>query len=90
MLAEIGSGLNSDRATAGNTEVLKSKINTMTGVSLKDTIAGMLNTLGSQYHLIRLIPHKRGLFLYCALDSSEGDLAMARLKFMDIEKDISV
>jgi hypothetical protein len=89
-LAKVGSGLNLDMAAAGNTEVLKAKMKTMAGLGLKDTIEDMLITLGTQYHLIRPIPHKQGLFLYLALDKVKGNLAMARFKLMEIEKSITV
>lgn len=89
-LAKIGTGLNLDMAAAGNTEVLKAKMKTMAGLGLKDTIEDMLITLGTQYHLIRPIPHKQGLFLYIALEKTKGNLAMARFKLMEIEKNITV
>ncbi len=89
-LAKIGSGVNLDVAAAGNTEVLKAKLKTMASLGLKDNIEDMLITLGTQYHLIRPIPHKQGLFLYLVLDKTKGNLAMARFKLMAIEKDITV
>jgi hypothetical protein len=89
-LAKVGSGVNLDMAAAGNTEVLKAKLKTMASLGLKDTIEDVLITLGTQYHLIRPIPHKQGLFLYLVLDKTKGNLAMARFKLMSIEKDITV
>jgi hypothetical protein len=89
-LAKVGGGVNLDVAAAGNTEVLKSKLKTMASLGLKDAIEDVLITLGTQYHLIRPIPHKQGLFLYLVLDKTKGNLAMARFKLMAIEKDITV
>lgn len=89
-LAKVGGGVNLDMAAAGNTEVLKAKLKTMASLGLKDTIEDVLITLGTQYHLIRPIPHKQGLFLYLVLDKTKGNLAMARFKLMAIEKDITV
>lgn len=89
-LAKVGGGVNLDMAAAGNTEVLKVKLKTMASLGLKDTIEDVLITLGTQYHLIRPIPHKQGLFLYLVLDKTKGNLAMARFKLMTIEKDITV
>jgi hypothetical protein len=89
-LAKVGGGVNLDMAAAGNTEVLKAKLKTMAGLGLKDTIEDVLITLGTQYHLIRPVPHKQGLFLYLVLDKSKGNLAMARFKLMEIEKNITV
>ncbi len=89
-LAKIGSGINLDVAAAGNTEVVKAKIKTMAALGIKDTIEDILITLGTQYHLIRPVPHKQGLFLYLVLDKTKGNLAMARFKLMEIEKGITV
>lgn len=89
-LAKIGSGINLDVAAAGNTEVVKAKMKTMASLGLKDVIEDVLITLSTQYHLIRPIPHKQGLFLYLAMDKSKGNLAMARFKLMEIEQGITV
>jgi hypothetical protein len=89
-LAKVGSGMNLDVAAAGNTEVVKAKLKTMASLGVKGTIEDILITLESQYHLIRLIPHKQGLFLYLALDKGRANLAMARFKLMEIEKGITV
>jgi hypothetical protein len=89
-LAKIGGGVNLDVAAAGNTEVIKAKMKTMASLGIKDTIEDILITLGTQYHLIRPVPHKQGLFLYLVLDKTKGNLAMARFKLMEIEKGITV
>jgi hypothetical protein len=89
-LAKVGGGVNLDIAAAGNTEVLKAKLKTMAGLGLKDVIEDVLITLGTQYHLIRPVPHKQGLFLYLVLDKTKGNLAMARFKLMEIERSITV
>lgn len=89
-LAKVGTGVNLDVAAAGNTEVLKAKMKVMAGLGLKDTIEDMLITLGTQYHLIRPVPHLQGLFLYLVLDKTKSNLAMARFKLMEVEKGITV
>jgi hypothetical protein len=89
-LAKVGGGVNLDMAAAGNTEVLKAKLKTMASLGIQDSIEDVLITLGKQYHLIRPIPHKQGLFLYLVLDKTKGNLAMARFKLMEIEKSITV
>jgi hypothetical protein len=92
-LAQAGGGnLNLDIAAAGNTEVIRSKMRTMKELDLNDEIEDILITLGTQYHLIRLIKTKggAGLFLYLALDKDKANLAMTRHKLADIEKNIQI
>ncbi len=89
-LAKIGSGIDLDMAAAGNTEVLKAKMKTAASLGIKDAVEDVLITLTTQYHLIRPVPHKAGLFMYLVLDKVKGNLAMARFKLMEIEKGLTV
>ncbi|MFJ5227002.1 hypothetical protein [Streptomyces sp. NPDC088400] len=79
-------------AAAGNTDVVRAKVRTMELLGLKDEIEDILITLGSQYHLIRLLKGRgnNGLFLYLALDKRRANLAMARHQLMKIEAALEV
>jgi len=83
-----GGGINLEVAAAGNTEVIRAKLNTMRDLNLNDEIEDILITLGSAYHIIRLIKTKgsAGLFIYLVLDKSKANLALARHKLAEIEK----
>ena len=87
-----GEALNMDVAAAGNTELVRAKMRTMNDLDLNDEIDDILITLGKQYHIIRLIRSKgaAGLFIYIALDKDKANLAMARHKIADIEKNLTV
>ncbi|AEW98871.1 hypothetical protein [Streptantibioticus cattleyicolor] len=79
-------------AAAGNTDVVRAKMRTMEMLGLQDEIEDILITLGSQYHLIRLLRNRSGagLFLYLALDKVRANLAMARLQLRRIEKELEI
>lgn len=89
-LAKAGGGVDLDLAAAGNTEVVKAKLKTMDMLGIKKGIEDILITLHNQYHIIRLVPHHPGLFLYLVLDKAKGNLALARYKLMDIERSLAL
>lgn len=93
-LGTLGGGKDLDLAVAaaGNTDVVRAKLRTMELLGLKDEIEDILISLGSQYHLIRLMKgrNNNGLFLYLALDKSRANLAMARHQLKRIEASLDV
>ncbi len=89
-LAQAGSGVDLELAAAGNTQVVRAKLKTMESLGLRKGIEDILITLGDQYHLIRLIPNSPGLFLYLVLDKARANLALARRKTADVEKELKL
>jgi hypothetical protein len=89
MLGSAGSGVDMEVAAAGNTEVMRAKVKTMRALGLNDVIDDMLITLGKQYHIIRPSSRKEGVFIYLVLDKARGNLAMARRKVQDVDKEMS-
>ena len=89
MLGSGGSGVDLEMAAAGNTEVVRAKLKTMRSLGLNDVIEDILITLGRQYHIIRPMSRKEGVFIYFVLDKSKANLALARRKAAEVEKDLS-
>jgi hypothetical protein len=89
-LGRVGTGLDLDLAAAGNTEVVRAKMKTMKSLGLADHIEDILITLGKQYHVIRPIAAKPGLFLYLVLDKARSNLALARRGCQDVEGALAV
>lgn len=90
MLGSAGSGLDLEVAAAANTEVVRAKMKAMRQLGLNDVIDDILITLGKQYHIIRPVSRKEGTFLYFVLDKSKSNLALARRKAQDIERELTV
>ena len=80
-----GGSVNLEVAAAGNTEVVRAKRKTMASLSLRDTIDDILITLGKQYHIIRPVRAKTGIFIYLVLDKARANLALARRACQDTE-----
>ncbi|MFC8276625.1 hypothetical protein ACFUJR_29660 [Streptomyces sp. NPDC057271] len=93
-LGTLGGGKDLDLAVAaaGNTDVIRAKARTLEMLGLKEDIEDVLISLGSQYHLIRLIRGRggNGLFLYLVLDKGRANLAMARHQLRRIEADLEL
>lgn len=94
MLGSAGGGpsLDLEVAAAGNTEVVRAKMNTMAQLGMKESIEDILITLENQYHLIRLVDSSKGsgLFFYLALNRAQANLAMARRQIASIEQELTL
>ncbi|MBN8726713.1 MAG: hypothetical protein J0H15_03295 [Xanthomonadales bacterium] len=86
VLGKAGSGLDLDLAAAGNTEVVRAKMKTMKSLGLSDAIEDILITLGKQYHVIRPVVSKPGIFMYLVLDKLRANLALGRRAAQDAEQ----
>ncbi len=90
LLGKAGSGVDLDLAAAGNTEVVRAKLKTMKSLGLNDAIEDILITLGKQYHIIRPVVAKPGLFIYLVLDKNRANLALARRAAQDVENGLEI
>lgn len=89
-LGMVGAGIDLVVAATGNARVVQAKRRTLRKLDLDDAIEDILITLGTQYHLIRPTRARPGLFFYMALDRSLVNLAMARLRLADAERELSI
>lgn len=92
-LASAGNpGFSLDVAAAGNSNVVRAKLKTMSDLELQDTIEDILISLDSQYHLINVLNAEtsKGLFIYLVLNRNTANLALARHKLRAIATALTV
>ena len=89
-LGASGSGVDLELAAAGNSQVVKAKMDTMKSLGIKGGIEDILITLDSQLHIIRPAVKHAGLFIYLVLDKSKANLALARRKVQDVDNNLAV
>jgi hypothetical protein len=81
-----GHGAGCGRQHRGGARQLK----TMRMLNLNDQIDDILITLGKQYHIIRPVAANDGVFFYLVLDKARANLALARRKTADVEKELKL
>lgn len=101
-IVDIGSGMalatggnpsfNLEVAAAGNSNVVRAKLNTMSDLGISEAIHDILITLDDQYHLINVLSTDatKGLFLYLVLNKRNANLALARHKLGVIASSVQV
>lgn len=89
-LGTAGTGVDLELAAAGNSQVVKAKMETMKSLGIKGEINDILITLDSQLHIIRPTVKHEGLFIYLVLDKAKANLALARRKVQGIEDNLAV
>lgn len=87
-LGSTGGGVDLELAAAGNSEVVKAKLKTMKSLGITGSIEDILITLDTQLHIIRPSMSNDGLFLYMVLDKKNANLALARRKVAELEKQL--
>ncbi|KQS66137.1 hypothetical protein [Modestobacter sp. Leaf380] len=85
-------GFDLNVAAAGNSNVVRAKLRTISDIELSDEIEDILITLRTQYHLINVLKGAgtSGLFVYLVLDRNTANLALARHKLRGVAGSITV
>ncbi|GAB07850.1 hypothetical protein GII30_21400 [Gordonia amarae] len=75
-------GFDLEVAAAGNSNVVRAKMNTMETLGISGNIEDILISLDKQYHLINILDGRgtNGLFIYLVLNRATANLALARHK----------
>ena len=85
-----GRDLDMELAGSGNTEVVRAKKNIIHDLNLDEDLEDILISLEGQYHLIRMCEHHEDVFIYLAIDRSQGNLGLARRTIDKIDKKLEL
>lgn len=80
--------IDAEMAAAGIADVVRSMQRTMETTGEKDVVEDVLITTGRQYQLVRISARDPDLFLYVILQRNLANLAIARRKLAEAEKDL--
>ena len=89
MLGSAGAGVDLELAAAGNTRVVRAKMETMKSLEIDGQIEDMLITLDTQIHILRPTRDHDDLFIYLVLDKAKSNLALARRAVKSAEDSLS-
>jgi len=90
VLGQAGSDADLEIMAAANTEVVRAQLKSIGTMGSKDTIDDILITLSTQYDIVRPLAANPSVFLYLALDKNKSNLALARHKVAECEKQLEL
>lgn len=88
--APEGEAFDLESAVMDSAEVLDAIHGTLDDMQVDDSVDDVVFTLGRQYHLIRPVAGKPGVFIFLILDRGHGDLTMARKELLKMEQHLDV
>jgi len=90
VLSHAGSDANLEITAAANTELVRAQLKSLGTLGSKDVIDDILITLTTQYDIVRPLATNPSIFLYLAMDKNKSNLAMARYKVAECEKQLEL
>lgn len=89
VLAQTGSGIDLDSASAATTEIVRAQGRALRTLAVDDRVDDILITLTTQHHLIRPLRTNHDYFIYLVLDRARAHLPLARIRVQDVDAQLS-
>ncbi|PQJ34626.1 hypothetical protein BSZ35_08460 [Salinibacter sp. 10B] len=90
-LGTIGGGsLDMELAGAGSTVVVQTQKELLEDLVPEEQMEDILISLDQQYHLIRFFHDTENIFTYVVLDRADANLALARRKLAEIDRQLEI
>jgi predicted regulator of Ras-like GTPase activity (Roadblock/LC7/MglB family) len=81
-------GLDLDLAAAASTQALKAHKAAALNMGLADPIEEVMTSAGTRHQIMRQLSRYPDLFLFVLLDRHRTNLALARYKLMEVEREM--
>jgi len=88
VLGHAGSDPDLEITAAANTEVVRAQLKSIGTLGSTDTIDDIIITLSTQYDIVRPLAVNPSIFLYLAMDKNKSNMALARFKVTECEKQL--
>ena len=90
ILGHAGSDDDLEIMAAANTEVVRAQLKSIGDLGSKDAIDDILITLSTQYDIVRPLAANPSIFLFLIMDKNKSNLALARHKVVECEKQLEL
>lgn len=90
VIGQAGSTDELEITAAANTEVVRAQLKSIGTLGSSDTIDDILITLSTQYDIVRPLAANPSIFLFLVMDKDKSNLAMARYKVSECEKQLQL
>lgn len=90
VIGQAGSVDELEITAAANTEVVRAQLKSIGTLGSSDTIDDILITLSTQYDIVRPLAANPSIFLFLVMDKDKSNLAMARYKVAECEKQLEL
>jgi predicted regulator of Ras-like GTPase activity (Roadblock/LC7/MglB family) len=90
VIGQAGSADDLEITAAANTEVVRAQLKSIGTLGSSDTIDDILITLSTQYDIVRPLAANPSIFLFLVMDKDKSNLAMARYKVAECEKQLQL
>ncbi len=90
VLGHAGSDADLEIMAAANTEVVRAQLKSLATLGSTDAIDDILITQSAQYDIVRPLGANPSIFLYLAMDRKKSNMALARYKVAECDKQLEL
>jgi hypothetical protein len=90
VLGHAGESAELEIVAAANTEVVRAQLKSMGTLKSTDAIDDIIITLSAHYDIVRPLAANPSIFLYLAMDKNKSNMALARFKVAECDRQLEL